>query len=306
MKLPPMNALRAFEAVSRLGSVSKAAEELCVSQGAVSQQLRNLEGHLDRELFVRTPNSFKLSEDGEEFAEVVQRSLEDISLAAGKVKREKTQRTLNISVGLGIADKWLMPKLGDFYELYPDVTIALDRNRNFVTFKNDGIDAAIRFGDGKFEDLQSVFLFSCTKFAVASPDYISEHGKLDELANPKRHRLIDCRRGSKELDAMCGLWEDVVDSGYTGLEEQIIILPDDYQALNAAIHGRGIALTFNYLMEDEIAAGNIVYANSQPVPFRGGFYFVSPTDVRPNRNLDAFRDWLVEKSGEFRIEENSS
>jgi LysR family glycine cleavage system transcriptional activator len=65
MKLPPMNALRAFEAVSRLGSVSKAAEELCVSQGAVSQQLRNLEDHLDRELFIRTPNSFKLSEEGE-------------------------------------------------------------------------------------------------------------------------------------------------------------------------------------------------------------------------------------------------
>ncbi len=306
MKLPPMNALRAFEAVSRLGSVSKAAEELCVSQGAVSQQLRNLEDHLDRELFVRTPNSFKLSEDGEEFAEVVQRSLEDISLAAGKVKRKKSQRTLTISVGLGIADKWLMPKLGDFYELYPDVTIALDRNRNNVTFKNDGIDAAIRFGDGTFEDLQSVFLFPCTKFAVASPDYISVHGKLDELANPKRHRLIDCRRGSKKFDALCGLWEDVVDSGYTDLEEQIIILPDDYQALNAAIHGRGIALAFNYLMEDEIAAGNIVYANSQPVPIRGGFYFVSPTDVRPNRNLDAFRDWLIEKSREYRIEEKSS
>ena len=306
MKLPPMNALRAFEAVSRLGSVSKAAEELCVSQGAVSQQLRNLENHLERELFIRTPKSFKLSEDGEEFAEVVQRSLEDISLAAGKVKREKTQRTLTISVGHGIADKWLMPKLGDFHESYPDVTIALDRNRNHVTFKNDGIDAAIRFGDGTFEDLQSVFLFPCTKFAVASPDYISEHGTLDELANPKRHRLIDCRRGSKELDALCGLWEDVVDSGYTGLEEQIIILPDDYQALNAAIHGRGIALTFSYLMEDETAAGTIVHANSQPVSFRGGFYFVSPIDVRPNRNLDAFRDWLVEKSGEFRTEEKPS
>jgi LysR family glycine cleavage system transcriptional activator len=80
MKLPPMNALRAFEAVSRLGSVSKAADELCVSQGAVSQQLRNLEDHLGREMFIRTPKSFKLSEDGEEFAEVVQRSLEDISL----------------------------------------------------------------------------------------------------------------------------------------------------------------------------------------------------------------------------------
>jgi LysR family glycine cleavage system transcriptional activator len=306
MKLPPMNALRTFEAVSRLGSVSKAAEELCVSQGAVSQQLRNLEDNLGRELFIRTPNSFTLSEDGEEFAEVVQQSLGEIALAAGKVKREKTQRTLTISISPGIADKWLMPRLGDFYGSYPDVTVALDKSMKNATFKNDGIDAAIRFGDGTFEDLQSVYLFTFEKFAVASPDYIAEHGKLDDLANPKQHRLIDCRRGSKDLDALCGLWENVVASDYSDLEEQLIILPDDHQALNAAIHGRGIALTPFYLMEDDVAAGIIVYANNQSSSFPGSYYFVSPTGVRPNSDLDAFRDWLVEISGEFRTEENSS
>jgi len=305
MKLPPMNALRAFEAVSRHGSVRKAAEELCVSQGAVSQQLRNLEDHLGREMFVRTPNSFLLSEDGEEFAEVVQQSLGEIALAAGKYNRKKSQPTLTISVSPGIYN-WLMPKLGTFYELYPDVTIALDKSLKHVTFKNDGIDAAVRFGDGTFEDIQSVYLFPIEKYAVASPDYISEYGTLDSLANPKRHRLIDCRRGTKDFDALCGLWEDVVASDYVDLEEQLIILPDDYQAINAALHGRGIALTFNYLIEDEIEAGNIVYANRQPVTFRGGFYFVSPTNVRPNSNLDAFRDWLVEISEEFRTEDNSS
>ena len=301
-----MNALRAFEAVSRLGSVSKAAEELCVSQGAVSQQLRNLEDHLGREMFIRTPNSFTLSEDGEEFAEVVQRSLEDIFLAAGKVKREITERTLTISVSPGFADKWLMPRLGDFYGLYPDVTIALDKSLNNATFKNDGIDAAIRFGDGTFEDLQSVLLFSPKKLAVASPSYIAKFGNLDNLAKPKRHRLIDCRRGSKELDTLCGLWEHVVASDYADLEQQLVILPDDHQALNAAIHGRGIALAPNYWLEDDIKAGNIVYANTQPISFRGSYYFVSPTGVRPNSDLDAFRDWLVEISGEYRTEEHSS
>jgi LysR family glycine cleavage system transcriptional activator len=306
MKLPPMNALRAFEAVSRLGSVSKAAEELCVSQGAVSQQLRNLEDHLDRELFIRSPNSFTLSEDGEEFAEVVQQSLGEIALAAGKVKREKTQRTLTISISPGIADKWLMPRLGDFYGSYPDVTIALDKSLENATFRNDGIDAAIRFGEGTFEDLQSVYLFTFEKFAVASPDYITECGKLDDLANPKQHRLIDCRRGSKDLDALCGRWEDIVASDYADLEQQLIILPDDHQALNAAIHGRGIALTPIHLMEDDVEAGVIVYANNQPISFRGSYYFISPTGVRPNSDLDAFRDWLVEISGEFRTEENSS
>jgi LysR family glycine cleavage system transcriptional activator len=306
MKLPPMNALKAFEAVSRLGSVSKAAEDLCVSQGAVSQQLRNLEDNLDRELFIRTPNSFKLSEEGEEFAEVVQQSLKEIALAAYKVKREKTQRNLTISVPPGFAERWLMPRLGDFYESYPDVTIALDKNLKFATFRNDGIDAAIRFGDGTFEELQSDYLFAWRKWAVASPGYIAEHGKLDDLAHPKQHRLIDCRYASKDLAACCGRWEDVVASEYTDPKQQLIILPDDYQALTAAIHGRGIALLPSLLLEDDIKAGNIVYANNQSISNPGGYYYVSPTGVRPNSVLDAFRDWLVEITGEFRTEENSS
>lgn len=306
MKLPPMNSLRAFEAVSRLGSVSKAAEELCVSQGAVSQQLRNLEDHLGRELFVRTPNSFALSEDGEEFAVVVQQALREISLAAGKVKRENPRHTLTISVPPGLAERWLLLKLGDFLELFPEITIALDKSTENATFRNDGIDAAIRFGEGQFDGLNSAFLFRPTKFAVASPAYLSEHGKLDDLTNPKHHQLIDCRYGSKELDALCGIWEDVVTSDYSDLEQQLIVLPDDRQALTAAIHGRGIALTPNHLLQGEIEAGNIAYANPQPITYRGGYYFVSPSDARPNNALDKFRDWLVEISEEFRTDDDSS
>ena len=106
MKLPPMNALRAFEAVSRHLSVSKAAEELCVSQGAVSQQIRNLEDHLGREMFIRTPQSFSLSEEGEAFAVVVQKALAEISVAAGEVTRTKSRRTLTISMSPNFAVKW--------------------------------------------------------------------------------------------------------------------------------------------------------------------------------------------------------
>ena len=150
MKLPPMNALRAFEAVSRHLSVSKAAEELCVSQGAVSQQIRNLEDHLGREMFVRSPHSFSLSEEGEVFAVVVQQALVEIASAAGDVTGTKTRRTLTISIAQGIAVKWLMPRLGEFYQTFPGVSVALDETANLVTFKNDGVDAAVRSGNGNF------------------------------------------------------------------------------------------------------------------------------------------------------------
>lgn len=306
MKLPPMNALRAFEAVSRLGSVSKAAEELCVSQGAVSQQLRNLEDHLGREMFIRTPNSFTLSEEGEAFSVVVQQSLGEIALAARGVARSKIQHTLAISASKGFSVKWLMPNLVVFYESFPDVTVTLDESVKLVTFKNDGIDGAIRSGDGEdgFDGLDSTLLFRPQSFAMASPSYIAEHGKLESLAEPGTHRLIDYLYKSKKIRAQHIHWEDVVSGNLIGPEVQQVTFPDEHQAFNAALQGRGIALVGNYLMEEEIATGKIEYASPEPIQARFSYYFVSPTDARPNNALIGFRDWLVDSLKKYRTQEN--
>jgi LysR family glycine cleavage system transcriptional activator len=296
MKLPPMNALRAFEAVSRLGSVSKAAEELCVSQGAVSQQLRNLEDHLDRELFIRTPNSFKLSEEGETYASVVQRSLGEIAVASREVARTKSRRGLTISAGQFFAQKWLMPNLEKFYESFPGIPVAIDKTPKLVTFKNDGIDAAIRASDSEdgFEDLDSVLLFHPQIFAVASPAYIADHGMLESLAEPGEHHLIDGHYSSKQLGALHTIWQDVISGDQIDPAVQYESFPEFDQALNAALLGRGIALIPDYMIEEEIESGKIAYANPDPIPALFKCYFVSPADARPNGDLIAFRDWLVD------------
>ena len=306
MKLPPMNALRAFEAVSRLGSVSKAAEELCVSQGAVSQQLRNLEDHLDRELFIRTPNSFKLSEEGETYASVVQRSLSEIAFASREVARTKTRRGLTISAGPSFTQKWLLPNLGGFYESFPDVPVVIDKTLELVTFKNDGIDAAIRHSDSEdgFDGLDSVLLFNMQQFAVASPAYIAEHGILKSLAEPGKHRLIEVNYNLKKGLASNTKWQDIVSGNQIDPAVQYESFPDFDQVLNAAVLGRGIALLPGDLVEEEIESGNIEYANPEPIPSRFNCYFVSPTDARPNGDLIAFRDWLVESLKKHRNEEN--
>jgi LysR family glycine cleavage system transcriptional activator len=300
MKLPPMNALRAFEAVSRHLSVSKAAEELCVSQGAVSQQLRNLEDHLGRELFIRTPRSFSLSEEGEDFAIVVQRALAEIASAAGDVARTKSHRTLTISMSPNLAVKWLMPKLGGFYKAFTDVSVALDQSVGLANFKNDGVDAGIRFGDGNFDDLDSVFLFHPQLFAVASPAYIANNGKLDSLAKPGKHPLIDHQYAPKDVRAQHIHWDDIISADLTNPEIQHVDYPDEHQAFNAALQGQGIALISDHMIEEEIAAGIIEYANEQPVPALYSYYFVSPADARPNGALIAFRDWLVAETEKYR------
>jgi LysR family glycine cleavage system transcriptional activator len=305
MKLPPMNALRAFEAASRLGSVSKAAEELCVSQGAVSQQLRNLEDHLDRELFIRTPNSFKLSEEGETFACVVQRALGEISLASQEAARTKTRRGLTISASPIFARNWLIPNLKGFYESFPDVPVVIDKDLAMATFKNDGIDAAIRFINRKdgFDGLDSVLLFHVQMFAVASPAYIADHGMLESLAEPGTHRLIDGAYSVK-TGGVFTKWQDVVTGNQIDSTVQSETFPDNDQILNAAQLGRGIALLPFNVVDEEIASGNLEYANPEPISTPMNCCFVSPADARPNGDLIAFRDWLVESLEKYRIEEN--
>jgi len=305
MKLPPMNSLRAFEAVSRLGSVSSAADELCVSQGAVSQQLRNLETHLDRELFIRTPNSFVLSEKGETFATVVQRSLGEIALAAREVARTNSRQGLTVSASPIFAHKWLIPNLNEFYESFPDIPVVFDIDLAMVTFKNDGIDAAIRFVDGKdrLHGLNSVLLFHVQQFAVASPTYIAEHGKLKSLAEPRTHRLIDGTYNVK-TGGVFTKWQDLVSGNQADATVYTETFPDNDQILSAALSGRGIAILPLHDIVDGVASGNLVYASPEPISSPMKCYFVSPADARPNGDLIAFRDWLVDSLKKFRVEEN--
>jgi len=305
MKLPPMNSLRAFEAVSRHGSVSRAADELCVSQGAVSQQLKNLEDYLGRELFIRSPNSFTLSEEGETFAATVQKSLKEIAVLAETIARTSSQRKLTISVSPGFAVKWLMPNLLKFYDSCPDVTVALDESVELVSFKNDGVDAAIRTGDGKFEELETVFLFRPQLYAVASPTYIHEHGKLDSLSDPGNNRLIYYHYPSKEIRDQHIHWDDIVSGNRLGPDTPSMVLPDEHQAFNAALQGRGIALLPPHLMEEELEAGKIEFAHPESIPARFSYYFVYPLNARPSDALLAFRDWLVDSLAKYRDEKST-
>jgi LysR family glycine cleavage system transcriptional activator len=200
-----------------------------------------------------------------------------------------------------------MPNLERFYESFPDVPVVIDKSIKLVTFKNDGIDAAIRFSDSEdgFNDLDSALLFQPQIFAVASPAYIAEHGMLESLAEPGKHYLIDAHLSSKEAEALHTRWQDVVSGNQIDpAVHHYESFPDQDQTLNAAVQGRGIALLPGDLLEEEIESGKIQYANPKPILAPYKVYFVSPADARPNGDLIAFRDWLVDSLKKYRIEEN--
>ena len=184
--------------------------------------------------------------------------------------------------------------------------ILIDKRNKLVTFQNDGIDGAIRFSDGEdgFDGLDSVLLFHSQVFAMASPAYIAEHGKLESLAVPEKHRLIDVYYDSDKARALHISWENVVSGHQIDAEIYVEVFPDYEQTLNAALLGRGIALLPRNLVEAEMDSGKIDFANPEPISAPYKCYFVSPANARPNGDLFAFRDWLVERLKKYRIEEN--
>jgi LysR family glycine cleavage system transcriptional activator len=294
-----MNSLRAFEAVSRLGSITKASTELCVSQGAVSQQIRNLEDFLGRELFVRSSNSFTLSEQGTHFADVVQNALSQIADAAGAITNEDSLHTLTISVPPYLAINWLIPKLGDFFERQPGISVVMDESTDLVTFQNDGIDAAIRFFDGNDDSLEVTQVMKLQMFPFASPAYLEEHGPVESFAKPAGHSLIEYF-ASKTVRSLHIHWEDIVEGGFNELNVEQLIFPDSLQCKYAAIHGKGIILAPLYTCEDAIEKGDLVQMGEQLFEYKNTFYFVNPKQQRVNPALYEFRDWLEEISSAYR------
>ena len=134
---------------------------------------------------------------------------------------------------------------------------------------------------------------------MASPAYIAEHGKLESLAEPGKHRLIDAYYDSKKARALHVRWEDVVSGHQIDPETHVEVFPETDQTLNAALLGRGIALLPGNLIEEEIDSGIIDFANPEPIPAPYKCYFVSPANARPNSALIAFRDWLVDELKKF-------
>ena len=281
--------------------MSKAAEELCVSQGAVSQQLRNLEDHFGKELFDRSPNSFTLTDEGEAFAAVVQQSLEQIASAATDIAREKSQQTLRISATRSLIFKWLMPQLSDFYEKHPGISVTLDESLQLVTFKNDGFDGAIRFGGEPFDNLNADHLITLSVYPVASPAYIEKHGRPESIRNPEGHILIDAYNDAKAISSQHIHWRDFVDGDLEDMDIEHLIYPDDFQSFTAAIQSQGIALASKHMFEEEVKKGELEALTNEPLyEYENRYYFVSPRDARPNPALDHFRDWLVEISKPYR------
>src|ERR1700712_3204275 len=196
-RLPPLNALRAFEAAARHLNFSRAADELAVTPGAVSQQIQNLEDYVGAALFKRTPKGLLLPDAAQTALPALREAFDRLAEAASMMTAAVDGRRLTVSVAPSFAAKWLMPRLGKFEAAHPQVDVWLSAGIELVDFAAGEIDVAIRYGPGRYPGLEVTPLMSETVLPVASPELVAENA-LETPEDLGHHVLL--HDGSPDAD----------------------------------------------------------------------------------------------------------
>jgi len=287
-RLPPLNALRAFEAAARHLSLTKAAEELGVTQAAVSHQVKALEEDLGTPLFRRLTRALALTDTGALLAPELGVAFARIAAAAQRAREREAKGTLTISLLYTFALR-LVPRLGVFAARHPEIVLRLDNSKHKIDFDREPHDAAIRYtADANAPGLYAVKLFDDALTPLCAPEIakkIRKPADLFQFEMPDDHNFWDDWKTWLEaagLDAAPRRRATVYDSTRLAVE--------------AAMEGLGLALGAPYLFESQIASGRLVQPLDLIVPAGKAYWFVCRKADADRPTLKAFRDWLLEET----------
>ena len=286
-RLPSLNALKAFEAAARHGSFTKAAEELHVTQGAVSHQVKALELELGLKLFRRERQRLFIADAGQSYLEVVRDAFDRLSFGTENLLQRQSAGVLTVTVSPNFAAKWLVHRLGRFAEVHPQIDLRVSAGVHHVDFAREDIDLGIRHGDGQWPGLHVTRLCVEELFPVCSPKLARGRGRLRAPADLKRHTLlhVDDRRE-------WGRW--LAEAGVTGVDSSRgPVFNQAHLAIDAAIGGQGVALARTALAAWDILAGRLVrpFALGLKIPY--GYWIVCPKTTAELPKIRVFRDWLL-------------
>ena len=284
-RLPPMQALRAFEAAARARSLTRAAESLHLTHGAISHQIKALEAEFGIRLIERAGRGIRLTDEGERFAARVRAALADLADAVQEVTDRANPRQLRVSVLPSFAARWLLPRIGRFFAANPDIDLDVSASNATADFNRDNIDVAIRHGFGEWPGLAAEFLMDESYFPVCSPRLSG--GQLPARpADLSRYTLL---RSNGESWAP---WFQAA-----GLDwpepSRGPMFNDTSHTLQAAIEGQGIALARTSLIGNDLHNGVLVRLFDISVPSPRKYFLVYPPRFAESPKLAAFRRWLV-------------
>ncbi|UEM06377.1 transcriptional regulator GcvA [Skermanella rosea] len=293
-RLPPLNAIRAFEAAARHLSFTRAAEELNVTQAAISHQIKGLEDVLGVPLFRRLNRALVLTEAGQGYLPPLREALDQIADATAKLKAADGGGSLTISTIASFAAKWLVPRLPHFQEQHPHLDVLLSTTPQMVDFTQQDVDAAIRFGRGGWEGVRAEKLLTEDIFPVCSPAL---------LEGPKRLRTPEDLAGFTLLhdDFLIGWTMWLQSAGVRGVDAaRGPRFTDSALVLQAAVAGHGIALARRVLAADDLDAGRLVAPFGITLPTELAYYFVAPPRYFDRPKVAAFYEWVCGEARDYR------
>ncbi|WDD95472.1 transcriptional regulator GcvA [Burkholderia sp. FERM BP-3421] len=294
-QLPALNALRVFEAAARHGSFSRAADELFVTHGAVSHQVRALESDLGTPLFLRHGRRLQLTEAGSRYAQQVRTALIMLADATRDVRASDRERRLVVSMLSSFAARWLTPRIGPFIERHPEIDLELQSTNVLTDFSRDDVDAVIRFGTGDYPGLYVEPLLEEAFFPVCAPTL--NGGVLPRTpADLPRYALL------RSNDELWRPWFDAAGLDTLTEPRRGVLYQDSSNLLQAAIDGQGIALVRRSLAIHELALGRIVRLFDIDGPSPWHYFLVCPEPMLRTARVQAFRRWLLEEIARFKLE----
>lgn len=285
--LPPLTAVRAFEAAARHQSFTRAADELGMTQAAVSYQVKLLEDRLGKPLFHRLPKKVELSETGRRLAPAVAAAFQNLHAAFAELK-ETDDAVLAVSAVHTFATNWLVPRLGAFQQLHPEIAVRIDLSGRNVDFTREEFDIGLRGGRGKWPGLVAHQLIPIAFTPLCSPDFLSRHGPWSTPADMLKAPRLDAH------DEWWRIWCEAA-----GIPHAPPAAPSnvslDVQSLlgTAAIAGQGVAMLMPAFFTGDIAAGRLVQPFSLMAVDDTGYWLVYPEGRKNVRKIRAFRDWIL-------------
>ena len=291
-RLPPLNALRAFEAAARHMNFSRAADELSVTPGAVSQQIQNLEDYIGAALFKRTSKGLLLTDAAQTALPALREAFDRLGEAASMLTAAVDGRRVTVSAAPSFAAKWLVPRLGHFEAAHPEVDVWLSAGMELVDFASGEIDVAIRYGSGRYPGLETTRLMSETVIPVASPALVAERPLLlpEDLVH---HTLL--HDGSPDADESCPDWAMWLTArGIKGVDgNRGPRFNQSSLVIEAAMNGRGVALAKRALAQADIDAGRLVAPMQIATAVDFAYYLVHPKAKGRLSQVKAFAAWVT-------------
>jgi LysR family glycine cleavage system transcriptional activator len=284
----PLNALRTFEAAARQLSFTSAAEELNVTQSAISHQIRTLETALGRPLFRRLPRRLLLTDAGQTLLPVVRNAFDELTMALDRLRSTEHGGTLTVSVMPSFAAKWLVPRLSRFHAVHPDIDLRISANERIVDFTRDTIDVAVRFGDGSWPGLRCERMFGERVTPMCTPALAKM------LKQPADLAIVTLLHEDMQPLGRFPGWVSWLDAaGVSGIDAaRGPRFSHTHLMLQAAIDGHGVALGQTLLATDDLAAGRLVAPFALRLPTGFAYWLVSLPATAELPKIQAFRDWI--------------